>query len=893
MHDCPQQSSTFVLTETEAMDQQLDTMLARWLQLHKTKQNGENPSLDTLSTTLILLQLQKIERRVMHQEQAMLDLQQSAQARHSDIQSELTKIVTSLESLSHAGKNSGHNTPKVNSRSNSKRSGRSLDEHFQQHNKREQQQQSLLQHQNENRFSSSGNCDAGTGIINSIRSLERQPPQPPQRHDSRHTLAASMNSANNSSASSTDMRNPHLVSQPPPAPPNQSHSSANADSVATSQKTSPAAAPGTAAAKGGKRVGNRKNPLGRGPHPLKPKSSFRSLPGPRLEIIWDASEHNISDHTVSQQSAATTPESRRTSDSLLSVPSAPGLLRGSRKDGVPNLASTLDDDAAKSDNDSQGSNEMKLFSGMNNYIHSKPTAAGGTAAFHDSIVTSAFASFGGDSTVTGEDDDDTSVTGSQFGDQDKNSNIDSSGNDSRTPLLENDNKFKKQHKKQIKQAKKLLQKEKKREKKELKMLMKEMKKISKDSEGKERPSSELSTDSVDGDSISKATTINSMGSKDANTSTPIDSTPKSKSPFGIAKNIIWKRTSRKAEEALSENKTRLFTSGSKNSSRGDKNSSSDDRSSIRSDNSQNEGHSSPATLARPGTATVTEAGPSMPQRQLTEKTFDLITMIDDNPRAHSNSSMQSDMHDLKDIQVEPQAELHMSMPYLVPVGTDYSDPMYDSKDIQVEPPVDMPAANIEPIQVDIKFDANGGILAGPSETKAETDVFSDDITTKTPMSAKTPYSAIMPDNLPIEAPPPPEPQRAARQKQHRVMRMPHINSRGRRGHPPSPTPRVRQPFPRTQAMMSKLVSSKRDIMIGAGEESARMQISTLTLDTALPSADAGSVLQEVNNQSLIDRCQERGTYTGTVSEMDEPNGYGTMIYNNGAFYKGQWKQGHW
>ena len=94
-------------------------------------------------------------------------------------------------------------------------------------------------------------------------------------------------------------------------------------------------------------------------------------------------------------------------------------------------------------------------------------------------------------------------------------------------------------------------------------------------------------------------------------------------------------------------------------------------------------------------------------------------------------------------------------------------------------------------------------------------------------------------------------------------------------------------------MMPKLISGKRDILIHGTGESERMKISTLTLDTALPSADAGSVLLEVTNQSLIDKCRERGSYTGTISEGDEPDGYGTMIYNNGAFYKGQWKDGHW
>ena len=91
--------------------------------------------------------------------------------------------------------------------------------------------------------------------------------------------------------------------------------------------------------------------------------------------------------------------------------------------------------------------------------------------------------------------------------------------------------------------------------------------------------------------------------------------------------------------------------------------------------------------------------------------------------------------------------------------------------------------------------------------------------------------------------------------------------------------------------MPTLVNSKREIVVSG--ESSRMQISTLTLDTALPSADAGSVLQEVNNKSITDKCKERGTYTGTVNEGEEPDGFGTMIYNSGAFYKGHWKEGHW
>ena len=103
-------------------------------------------------------------------------------------------------------------------------------------------------------------------------------------------------------------------------------------------------------------------------------------------------------------------------------------------------------------------------------------------------------------------------------------------------------------------------------------------------------------------------------------------------------------------------------------------------------------------------------------------------------------------------------------------------------------------------------------------------------------------------------------------------------------HPPSPPPRHRKFFPRTRGIMPTLVNSKREIFISGG--SSRLQLSSLTLDTALPSSDAGSVLREVTNSTLTDKCNERGKYTGTVNENDEPDGYGTMTYSNGAFYKG-------
>lgn len=111
-------------------------------------------------------------------------------------------------------------------------------------------------------------------------------------------------------------------------------------------------------------------------------------------------------------------------------------------------------------------------------------------------------------------------------------------------------------------------------------------------------------------------------------------------------------------------------------------------------------------------------------------------------------------------------------------------------------------------------------------------------------------------------------------------------------HPPSPPPRHRKFFPRSSGIMPTLINSKREILINQGG-SSQVELSCLTLDTALPSSDAGSIVREVNNYPITDKCNERGTYTGTISENDAPDGYGTMTYDSGAFYRGGWKDGHW
>jgi hypothetical protein len=95
--------------------------------------------------------------------------------------------------------------------------------------------------------------------------------------------------------------------------------------------------------------------------------------------------------------------------------------------------------------------------------------------------------------------------------------------------------------------------------------------------------------------------------------------------------------------------------------------------------------------------------------------------------------------------------------------------------------------------------------------------------------------------------------------------------------------------------------------IFAAWRSSKMQISCLTIDTALDRSEAGeqandgTVYREVKNHVITDKFGDSGHYTGRVREDDdgkgnkmcEPDGYGAMSYNNGAFYIGTWKAGHW
>ena len=95
--------------------------------------------------------------------------------------------------------------------------------------------------------------------------------------------------------------------------------------------------------------------------------------------------------------------------------------------------------------------------------------------------------------------------------------------------------------------------------------------------------------------------------------------------------------------------------------------------------------------------------------------------------------------------------------------------------------------------------------------------------------------------------------------------------------------------------------------IFAAWRSSKMQISCLTIDTALDQSEAGeqandgTVHREVKNHVITDKFGDSGHFTGRVREDNdgkgnkicEPDGYGAMSYNNGAFYIGTWKAGHW
>jgi uncharacterized coiled-coil protein SlyX len=124
---------------------------------------------------------------------------------------------------------------------------------------------------------------------------------------------------------------------------------------------------------------------------------------------------------------------------------------------------------------------------------------------------------------------------------------------------------------------------------------------------------------------------------------------------------------------------------------------------------------------------------------------------------------------------------------------------------------------------------------------------------------------------------------------------------------------------------------RREIFATGG---SKLQISSLTIDTCLrtdnePSSVYGAAAlalhREVSNFAVIDKFGDKGVYTGTLrdEEVDDyinqdtleemgkfresgnktkrpkrkmvgiPHGSGTMKYEVGRFYKGEWRDGHW
>lgn len=117
--------------------------------------------------------------------------------------------------------------------------------------------------------------------------------------------------------------------------------------------------------------------------------------------------------------------------------------------------------------------------------------------------------------------------------------------------------------------------------------------------------------------------------------------------------------------------------------------------------------------------------------------------------------------------------------------------------------------------------------------------------------------------------------------------------------------------------LSKLGAStappRREIFASGG---SKLQISCLTIDTALISSGdgegngSGVKYGEVANMSVTDKFGDKGNYTGTLREEEMenedktpgapkkrvvgiPHGTGTMKYEGGRFYKGEWRDGHW
>ena len=933
----------------------MEALIARWCQLQDM--NATSSPSDVLSTTLILLQLQKLERRVSTQEKCIQDLEHAVKQQHVAIRGDLTEILTFMATAANRSSRPArsYSTPVSSIARRSRQSDEEeldtsgptqdsgmdasgLDASAKSYNYQihGRSQKSLL-HTRDRQFHPST-------AFPSARTMERQPPKPPRRHDSARSVPSI---ATNSVPSVAEMKrqesgdsipnrwNNNRRGRPPVMQSSLSNSTiststssrsinlshwqmpygsttvkSNAELTTSTGLTASSTATPTSASATAPSTGKRAIPVpppvrpNLGQNPFKAKNSFRNKPaGSQLEIIWDASEHTAA-QTNSTTTGDTTPKSLMVAD--LAPPSrVGGILGGESKipqNSLPTLVSNLDDD---DDEESLFGQPSKLFSGMGNYMSKAATAAAGVnAAHHDSYMTttSGFSFMGDD----GEDDINDLLAGkSDNGKSDGKSegrsealskscassgppsdnftSTDGSGSsvsddsEDETPLG-NDKSSSKEKKK-----------EKKLKKKEQKRLKKERKKAEKEKKKQDKIEKKLSSESAHDDG-------------------PDDRKPKSKGRR-FSTNILWNRGSKgsdkdKARAVLSAEQVLTTSTEAMTSTEGDnENSQSVDTEPVTKSKPVIEFsvvNDNPLPDAAEKKGRVEEKSPAMPSQPTTRYSF-----VSDNPLSHSrpveNSSPDETSRRHKS-PVMPQRQI--SKPAMQSTRTMQNPSMEFAVDIKVEPPEGctissddlpdlLPAGGISTSDLpDLK-----PVDFVPPESHHH-DETGDDYTTKTPMTARTPNIAF---SEPVHEPPPPPNHGQNRMQQlwHHQRRVAAAANAARNNafHPPSPPPRNRGPFPRAQQQLNMMPTipghSRREILIPQTGESQRMQISTLTLDTALPSADTGTLLCEVTNQSLVDKINERGTYTGTINELDEPEGVGTMIYNNGAFYKGQWKEGHW
>jgi hypothetical protein len=813
-------SSSFESHDDGISVDSMERLIARWCQLQDAATSTLNQ--DTmLGSTLILLQLQKLERRVKQQEVSLQDLSANMRQQQSAIQSNLTQILSFMavvasnqDKANAQGQSTNSNNYKegttppslqvstshhsyipgsaipttaaasaVSALSGSEQtvSSHQGSSYFGRYPSASKLHEIVLSPQNNYERTSASNMHPSS-VFTSVRTVERQPPPPPKRHDSfqslgRHATGASTGDLSSTSTSIQQIQPPTVFVPEEPSP-NQQEASTPVQKISSTKKDTNITANGAPTATG-KTPGGGVTRTRSLPKSKSKSSSFRSST-PQLEIIWDASEH------TSGQSPSTELIETRDKHQF----GKKNLLRG--KAMKPMLATSLDDDEDAEDEDARS---LKIFSAIKGYMDSGPPQLE-PINNHDSCLTGMLTFMdetdedneesnhgnelegGGTSSAVGT----VKVAGTQsiaealIETTDEDDDDDDAEDDDADVTGSSKNSSQKDKKKEKKEQKKM----KKKEKKEQKKMNKKQGIII---NNKVSPSTEEKKKKARG-----------------------------RRSRSLTAKIFWNRSSRVERSQTS---------------------------------------------------------PVMPERQLSTDTPNVeraFSFVDDNPRSHQGTMIANDTH----------------------------------------------------------------LTRRMSRTSAYSYVDGDEtMTVKTPMTARTPMTAKTPQDAiirydSIEPPPPPQGQKGrqyrrdmkgpnndpSRSASHASSQQPSSQSNsyltsyqtsnqaqasrdetgdGDQTH--SPAPRRRAPFPRTRGMMPTLANSKREILVGG--ESARMQISTLTLDTALPSADAGSVLQEVNSKSITDKCQERGTYTGTCNEREEPDGFGTMIYNSGAFYKGHWKEGHW